>query len=168
MDQDNWRRAIRRLIAGAVLTLLIACASKPDGAASELSPEDEAVYRMLALELADFLEHGYRAENGICIAVRHVPRGDTTAVPAAVFRALEKDAAGSATLISYSESQCPFDNWSTTVRDRVLLSASKVVASSSNDPNWLAGITFETLYGWGHAAIDGEKVSVKSLFAWIS
>jgi hypothetical protein len=143
----------------------------PSGATSELSPEDQAVYQMLALELADFLEHGYTAENGICIAVRRAPQGDTTAAPAAVFQALEKDAAGSATLISYSENQCPFDNWSTTVRDRVLLSAFKIVASSSDDPNWLAGVTFETLYGWGHAyhvAIEGDKVYVKSLYAIIS
>jgi hypothetical protein len=158
-------------LIGVALVLLGSCTSVPSQeAAPRLSPEDEAVYQMLSLELADFIKRDYKAGNGICIAVSRSP-SDMKAVPVTVFEALQRKAAGSAVLIPYSADQCPFDNWSMTVRDRVLLSAHKITRSSSEDPNWLAGVTFETLYGWGHAydvVIEGSRAHVKSLYEVIS
>jgi hypothetical protein len=160
---------VTQRVAGMVAAgfVLAACAPS-DGkkATVELPPEEQAVYEMLARELADFIENDYQAENGLCVGVDWAPNAETVAVPDAVFLALEEDAAGAVKLIPYSPGECPFDKILETVEGRWLLFASKTVPTSNEAPNWLAGVTNPALYGWGHVyrvEFKGSKVSIKAL-----
>jgi hypothetical protein len=151
---------------------LAACsAGGIETATSSLSRDDKAIHQILSLELADFIEGGYQADGGMCVAMQRVPNAGIDAVPPAVMEALEKQAGKAVHLIPYSKNECPFDDWSKTIKGRVLLSASKVIRTNDTEPDWLAGVAFETLYGWGHAyaiEIVGDDIKVRSLGMWIS
>jgi hypothetical protein len=56
------------------LVLFGACSSNvSDMEGFGLSPEERAIYQMLALELEGFRQKNYAAEGGICVGVHRTP-----------------------------------------------------------------------------------------------
>src|ERR1044072_918436 len=161
------------VVLGMALGLLSACsAGLPSDTVRKLPPEERAIYQMLALELTDFVQKDYKAENGVCVAVYRAFSSDASAPSLSMLRALEADVAGSPTLIPYSPDRCEiggplFRAVPATEKISRLLFASDFGGSQ----DWRRVFVCGGLCVWGHlyrVEIEGREGSVHPMGNWIS